>query len=72
MINSSNKNIISLPTNITRTGMDSLLIYFGYGKLNINDENVCDIMVASIEFEISELLELCQKYKYNYFKIYFK
>lgn len=52
--------------------MDSLLIYFGYGKLNINDENVCDIMVASIEFEISELLELCQKYKYNYFKIYFK
>lgn len=62
--NSKNKNEIYI-NNITVNGFIMLLKYYGYGIVDINDNNIIDIYITSIILNDLKLKNVCENYINN-------
>lgn len=60
------KSNIFLSEGITVNGFKMLMVYYGYGNVEVNSNNICDLLVTSYLIKDYTLFKQCKEYIYYY------
>lgn len=62
-------SVIEISSDVSASSFNSLLNYYGYGTVKIDDENVVDMIVICVSYSETSLLSICVKYLHDHFNL---